>query len=111
MRLGRLLGASVALTMSGTAMAGGFVVNLEPGSAGIVRGHVGLHAVDARTNGALVRLVAPGLEIGKRGGERAHGHDCFAIARTQIAIATVALMRRSRGDSALPDVIAQLATL
>lgn len=67
MRLGRLLAASVALTMSGTAMAGGFVVNLEPGSAGIVRGHAGLHAVDARTNGALVRIVAPGLEIGKRG--------------------------------------------
>ena len=59
MRLARLLATSVALTMSGTAMAGGFVVNLEPGSAGIVRGHAGLHAVDARTDGALVRIVAP----------------------------------------------------
>jgi hypothetical protein len=67
MRLARLLIASVALSLSGTAMAGGFVVNLEPGSAGLLRGYAGLHAADARTEGSLVRIVAPGLEIGKRG--------------------------------------------
>ena len=67
MRLVRLLAASVALTVSGAAMAGGHVVNLQPGSAGIVRGHAGMHAVDARTDRALVRVVAPGLEIDERG--------------------------------------------
>lgn len=67
MRLVKLMAASVALTISGAAMAGGYVVNLQPGSAGMVRGHAGLHAVDAKTETALVRIVAPGLEIGKRG--------------------------------------------
>ena len=67
MRGVRLLAAVAALTVSGAAAAGGHVVNLEPGSAGIVRGHAGLHAVDARTERALVRIVAPGLEIDERG--------------------------------------------
>jgi hypothetical protein len=67
MRFVKLLAASVALSISGAALAGGYVVNLQPGSAGIVRGHAGLHAVDDRTEGALVRIVSPGLEIGERG--------------------------------------------
>ena len=67
MRLVKLLAASVALTVSGAAVAGGHVVQLEPGNAGSVRGHAGLHAVDDKTESALVRIVAPGLEIGKRG--------------------------------------------
>ena len=67
MRLVKLLAASVALTVSGAAVAGGYVVKLEPGNAGSVRGHAGLHAVDDKTESALVRIVAPGLEIGKRG--------------------------------------------
>jgi hypothetical protein len=67
MRLARILAVSAALTLSGSALAGGFVVNIEPGSAGIVRGHAGLHAVDARTETARVRIVAPGLEIDERG--------------------------------------------
>jgi hypothetical protein len=67
MRLVRLLAASVALTVSGAAVAGGHVVTLQPGSAGIVRGHAGLHAADAKSERALVRIVAPGLEIDERG--------------------------------------------
>jgi hypothetical protein len=67
MRLVKLAVAAVVLAVSGTAVAAGYVVNLEPGSAGIVRGHAGLHAVDQKTQNALVRVVAPGLKIGKRG--------------------------------------------
>jgi hypothetical protein len=67
MRLVKLLAASVALTVSGAAVAGGHVVKLAPGNAGSVHGHAGLHAVDDKTESALVRIVAPGLEIGKRG--------------------------------------------
>jgi len=67
MRLVKLLAASLALTISGAAAADGYVVNLQPGNAGVVRGHAGLHAVDARTEGALVRIVAPGLEFDERG--------------------------------------------
>jgi hypothetical protein len=67
MRLVKLAVAAVALAVSGTAVAAGFVVKLEPGSAGIVRGHAGLHAVDEKTQNALVRVIAPGLKIDKRG--------------------------------------------
>ena len=67
MRLVRHLAALLALTVPAAAAADGHVVNLQPGSAGMVRGHAGLHAVDARTEKALVRIVAPGLEIDERG--------------------------------------------
>lgn len=67
MRLAKVLAASVGLTVSGAAIAGGHVVNLEPGSGGVIRGHAGLHAVDVKTERALVRVVAPGLEVDKRG--------------------------------------------
>lgn len=57
----------VALSLSGTALAKGHVLNLEPGNAGIVRGHAGLHAVDEKTDDVHIRIIAPGLEISKRG--------------------------------------------
>lgn len=67
MHLLKLMSASAALTVSGAAVAGGYVVNLQPGNAGLIRGHAGLHAVDDRTETTLVRIVAPGLKVGKRG--------------------------------------------
>lgn len=67
MRLVKFVAAAAALALSGAAVAGGYVVNLEPGSGGKVRGYAGLHAVDDKNETALVRIVSPGLEIRQRG--------------------------------------------
>ncbi|WP_427967942.1 hypothetical protein [Altererythrobacter sp.] len=67
MRLALGLTALAALSLSGTALAKGYIVNLEPANAGIVYGHGGLHAVDEKTEVAHIRIVSPGLRVGKRG--------------------------------------------
>lgn len=67
MRLKLGLIALAAISLSGTALARNYIVNLEPGNARIIHGHAGLHAVDEKTEVAHIRIIAPGLKVGKRG--------------------------------------------
>ena len=67
MRLRKLFLAAAALSVSGAALANGYMVNLQPANGATVKGHAGLHAVDDKTDRALVRIVAPGLAADKRG--------------------------------------------
>lgn len=67
MRLRILFTAAAALSVSGAALASGYVVNLQPANGAKLKGHAGLHSVDDKTDRALVRIVAPGLTADKRG--------------------------------------------
>lgn len=50
------------------AMAKDYTVVLSPPDGGeVLRGHAGLHAVDARSDTTLVRVISPGSDVRERG--------------------------------------------
>ena len=62
------LAAIVFLTLAAPVSAASYKVVLSPPKGtSVVRGYGGLHAVDARTDTTLVRLISPGSDVRERG--------------------------------------------
>ena len=62
------LAAIVFLTLAAPVSAASYKVVLSPPEGtSVVRGYGGLHAVDARTDTTLVRLISPGSDVRERG--------------------------------------------
>ena len=62
-----MLGALLALMMGAQAEAASYKLEIEAGQGNILRGRGGLHALDIRTDDTLLRVIAPGNRIDKRG--------------------------------------------
>ena len=61
-----ILAAALVVALAAPAAAG-YRVQLKGPAEATLRGRAGLHAVDSRTASTLVRVIAPGNEIGRRG--------------------------------------------
>lgn len=62
-----IIGAAVALALTGTASAADYKLEFQPGQGKIQKGRGGLQVYDVRTDNTLMRVIAPGNRITKRG--------------------------------------------
>jgi hypothetical protein len=80
----------VAALPASPAAAGGLKVELAPDGGARLDGRAGLHAVDRRSDAALVRIVSPGSAFGKRGTIRVLvmnlGTRPFAFGPAQVSL-------------------------
>jgi hypothetical protein len=60
------VGAALAL-VAVPATAAGYRLQIVPGQGEMLKGRAGLHALDIRTAGTLLRVIAPGNRIDRRG--------------------------------------------
>lgn len=70
MKLKRLPLLLLAVAAAATPAFAGFKVQLKAPEAQILRASNGIHAVDSRTERTLVRVIAPGLPVGRVGSVR-----------------------------------------
>ena len=63
----KVLGAALAAVAIAAPAAAGYRVKLNAPAEATLEGRAGLHAVDSRAGSTLVRVIAPGNEIGRRG--------------------------------------------
>lgn len=66
-KLATIAAIGIALGLTAPAGATSFQLRIEPGQGPMLRGPGGLHAIDIKTADTLLRVIAPGNRIEKRG--------------------------------------------
>ena len=62
-----LIGLALLAVPASTSAANYVVTLAAPPGGTVLRGYGGLHAIDARSEKTLVRVISPGSAVGKRG--------------------------------------------
>ena len=63
----KMIGIGLALGTAAPVAATSFQLRIAPGQGPMLTGPAGLHALDIRTDDTLIRVIAPGTRIDKRG--------------------------------------------